>query len=123
MYIKEVDWTYRKTTGAADVNVWNRKWLVNGYKSCCTIETTAAGTYNLVIYQVTRNRTGFYDCVERGGLGKRQRIRLDVQPPVVTTPQIRSSREFAINTLLHSSNSHITYFPLSIRFVKYPKSV
>lgn len=89
--IKEVDWTYRKTTSAADVNVWNRKWLVNGYKSCCTIETIAAGMYNLVIYQVTRNHTGFYDCVERSGFGKRHRIRLDVLAPVMTTPQSHSS--------------------------------
>ena len=88
-YSKEVDWRYLKTVGAAEKFVWNRKWLVNGYKLCCTIETVAAGTYNLVIYNVTLDHAGFYDCVERGGLSrKRHRIRLDVLvPTTVITPQ------------------------------------
>jgi len=96
---REVDWRYRSTISSPEKFVWNRKWLVNGYKTCCTIETVAAGIYNLVIYQVQLNDTGFYDCVERIGLGKRHRIRLDVLPPSVTAlaiPPIGGSRKSVI---------------------------
>ena len=99
---KEVDWRFRKSVTAPEKFVWNRKWLVNGYKSCCTIETVAAGTYNLVIYQVQINDAGFYDCIERGGLGNRHRIRLDVLPrstTSLTTPQTGTLFSSLVNTL------------------------
>ena len=80
-YNKLVDWRYRGAPDAVDEYVWNRKYLVNGYKTRCTIETRREGQYNLVIFRVRLNDTGFYDCVERGGFGKRHRIRLDVLPP------------------------------------------
>ena len=77
---REVDWRYGKTTATVSDPVWNRKYLVNGYKTRCVIETSTAGHYDLVIRQVGLNDSGFYDCIERGGFGKRHRIQLDIIP-------------------------------------------
>jgi len=106
--VKEVDWRYRQTIDAVEKFVWNKKWLVNGYKSCCAIETVAAGTYNLVIHEVTLNHTGFYDCVERGGFGKRRRVRLDVLPSPateVTTPRTGRFCNSLVNTAAAEINN------------------
>jgi len=78
---RKVDWRYLEAVDAIETHVWNIKYLVNGYKTRCTIETRAPGQYNLVINRVQLNDSGFYDCIERGGFGRRRRIQLDVLPP------------------------------------------